>query len=76
MAALLLFADFNRAKANREDLLKNGPRVPQNVSMSHLIVDGLIGPGWPVGVWKWIQRSCFPKRTPAEGERAEFEESG
>jgi hypothetical protein len=33
-----------------EDLLKNGPQVPQNVAMSHLIVDGLIGPGWPVGL--------------------------
>jgi hypothetical protein len=30
--------------------LKNGPRVPQNVLMSHLIVDGVIGPGWPVGL--------------------------
>lgn len=33
-----------------DHLLKNGPQVPQNVQMSHLIIDGLIGPGWPVGV--------------------------
>ena len=32
-----------------ENLAMNGPRVPQNFSMNHLIVDGLIGPGWPVG---------------------------
>jgi hypothetical protein len=32
------------------DLLKNGPQVPQNVLMNHLIVDGVIGPGWPVGL--------------------------
>jgi len=33
-----------------DDLMKNGPQVPQNVLMNHLIVDGLIGPGWPVGL--------------------------
>jgi hypothetical protein len=35
---------------NVQDLLKNGPHVPQNVLMNHIIVDGLIGPNWPVGL--------------------------
>ena len=51
-AGLTIWAVHHHEHAlpNNEDLLKNGPKVPQNVSMSHLIVDGLIGPGWPVGL--------------------------
>lgn len=51
-AGLTIWAVHHHEHAlpNSEDLLKNGPKVPQNVSMSHLIVDGLIGPGWPVGL--------------------------
>ncbi len=51
-AALIAWGVHHHEHAlpNSEDLLKNGPRVPQNVSMNHLIVDGLIGPGWPVGI--------------------------
>jgi hypothetical protein len=41
---------YEHKQPSSEDLLKNGPRVPQNVLMSHLIVDGVIGPGWPVGL--------------------------
>jgi hypothetical protein len=33
-----------------DHLLKNGPQVPQNVQMTHFIIDGLIGPGWPVAI--------------------------
>jgi hypothetical protein len=32
------------------DLMKNGPRVPESSTMAHLIVDGIIGPNWPVGL--------------------------
>jgi hypothetical protein len=35
---------------NADDLLKKGPQLPKDVVMNHLIVDGLVGPGWPVGV--------------------------
>lgn len=51
-AATLIWAVHHHEHAlpNSDDLLKNGPKVPQNMSMSHLIVDGLIGPGWPVGL--------------------------
>jgi len=41
---------YEHRQPSAEDLLKNGPRVPQNVLMSHLIVDGVIGPNWPVGL--------------------------
>jgi len=34
----------------KDDLMKNGPKVPENVLMNHLIVDGVIGPNWPVGL--------------------------
>jgi hypothetical protein len=33
-----------------DDLMKNGPRVPESILMNHLVVDGIIGPGWPVGI--------------------------
>jgi hypothetical protein len=33
-----------------EDFMRNGPQVPPNVLMSHLIVDGVIGPNWPFGL--------------------------
>ena len=51
-AGLTAWAVHNHEHAlpNTDNLLKNGPQFPQNVSMSHLIVDGLIGPGWPVGL--------------------------
>jgi hypothetical protein len=32
------------------EFMRNGPQVPQNSMMSHLIVDGVIGPNWPVGL--------------------------
>ena len=35
---------------SKDDLMKNGPKVPENVLMSHLVVDGVIGPNWPVGL--------------------------
>jgi hypothetical protein len=41
---------YEHRQPSSEDLLKNGPRVPQNVLMNHLIVDGVIGPKWPVGL--------------------------
>jgi hypothetical protein len=41
---------YEHKQPRAEDLAKNGPRVPHDVSMNHLIVDGLIGPGWPVGL--------------------------
>lgn len=34
----------------KDNLMKNGPKVPENALMSHLIVDGVIGPNWPVGL--------------------------
>jgi hypothetical protein len=40
--------DYKHPKAS--DLEKNGPRVAKAVSMNHLIVEGIIGPGWPVGL--------------------------
>ncbi len=47
-ALLVHHAEHKQPSTN--DLLQKGPQVPQNVLMSHLIVDGLIGPGWPVGL--------------------------
>jgi hypothetical protein len=53
-AAAILIAvtvhHYQHKLPSAEDLLRKGPRVPENASMSHLIVDGLIGPGWPVGL--------------------------
>jgi hypothetical protein len=46
----LLVHHYQHKQPNAEELWKKGPQVPQNVLMSHLIVDGLIGPGWPVGL--------------------------
>ena len=50
--ALLIWAIHHHEHSlpSPESLFQKGPQVPQNVAMSHLIVDGLIGPGWPVGV--------------------------
>ena len=46
----LLLHHYQHKPPKTDDLLKKGPQVPQNASMSHLIVDGLIGPNWPVGL--------------------------
>lgn len=50
IATTLLVHDHKHVQPSADDLKQKGPQMPHNVSMSHLIVDGLIGPGWPVGV--------------------------
>lgn len=44
------FQNNSRQQPSTDDLLKNGPQVPKNASMSHLLVEGIIGPNWPVGL--------------------------
>lgn len=46
----VLVHHYEHKQPSTDDLLKKGPQVPQNVAMNHLIVDGLIGPNWPVGL--------------------------
>ena len=50
VTAALLVHHYQHKQPSANDLIKKGPQVPENVLMNHLIVDGLIGPGWPVGL--------------------------
>jgi hypothetical protein len=50
LATALLVHHYQHALPSSENLMKNGPQVPKSFVMNHLIVDGLIGPGWPVGL--------------------------
>jgi hypothetical protein len=50
VATAVVVHQHEHKQPSPEDLMKNGPQVPQNVLMNHLVVDGLIGPGWPVGL--------------------------
>ena len=50
VATALVFHHYEHKRPNAEDLFKNGPLLSQSSLMSHLIVDGLIGPEWPVGL--------------------------
>jgi hypothetical protein len=46
----ILVHNYQHKQPSANDLLKKGPQVPKDVLMNHLIVDGLIGPRWPVGL--------------------------
>ena len=46
----LLVHHYQHKQPSADDLSTKGPQVAPNASMSHLIVDGLIGPNWPVGL--------------------------
>jgi hypothetical protein len=50
VATAIVVHQHEHKMPSSDDLMKNGPQVPQNVLMNHLIVDGLIGPDWPVGL--------------------------
>ena len=50
IATAVLVHHHEHKSPSKDDLMKNGPKVPQNVLMNHLIVDGVIGPNWPVGL--------------------------
>lgn len=50
VTTILLVHHHEHKLPNPDDLSSNGPQVPKNFDMNHFVVDGYLGPNWPVAL--------------------------